>query len=341
MDTRLSIENMQIMTLQATSDPPVDAIRTEIRIWEKRVDDYVKRDTILKENIKTTYSLIWGQCTDLMRQKIEATKSFTSISQDGDATELLKIIKDIAYNFQAQKYTPQVLHEAKKKFYNCYQACHQTTQVYLENFQKHIKVINHIGGSNGMDTIMISKVAKDLKKEPSELSHEERNKAQEEYIATAFLIGANQNQFGKLLDKRQNDHLQGYNGYPQILSAAYNLLVNWKSETQQGGKSNNGISFATYSNNGPGTSQRNARNNTHVTCYRCGMSGHYANQCVSNNASVNSRSGSTYIGSNTIENTNEPGIEHDNTLMLAGVVDNEDKHQNSPSFTIKIPFHTT
>jgi hypothetical protein len=118
-----------------------------------------------------------------------------------------------------------------------------------------------------MDTIMISKVAKDLKKLPSELSHEERNKAQEGYIATAFLIRADQNRFSVLLDKLQNNHLQGYNGFPETLSAAYNLLANWKSKTQQGGHSNDGVSFATYSNNGPGTSQYNARNSTHVTCY--------------------------------------------------------------------------
>jgi hypothetical protein len=59
-----------------------------------------------------------------------------------------------------------------------------------------------------------------------ELDDTEGTKAQEENLATEFLIGANQYCFGRLLDKLQNDFLQGHNVYPRILSAAYNLLVN-------------------------------------------------------------------------------------------------------------------
>ena len=52
MDARLSIENMEAVTIEVPSDPPTEASRTEIRIWEKKVDDYVNRETILKENLK-------------------------------------------------------------------------------------------------------------------------------------------------------------------------------------------------------------------------------------------------------------------------------------------------
>ena len=38
-------------------------------IWKNRLTEYVKRESVLAENVKTVYSLIWGQCTDVMRQK--------------------------------------------------------------------------------------------------------------------------------------------------------------------------------------------------------------------------------------------------------------------------------
>jgi hypothetical protein len=57
-DTRLSIKSMKVFVIEQPEDPPEDATRTEIRIWEKSIDDYVKRKTILTENIKTAYSLI-------------------------------------------------------------------------------------------------------------------------------------------------------------------------------------------------------------------------------------------------------------------------------------------
>jgi hypothetical protein len=32
-----------------------------VRIWEKQVDEHMKRGTMLMENLKTAYSLIYGQ----------------------------------------------------------------------------------------------------------------------------------------------------------------------------------------------------------------------------------------------------------------------------------------
>jgi hypothetical protein len=91
MDTQLSIEKLQLVVIP---------MRNDIRIWEKRIDDYVKRETGLKENIKTTYSLIWDQCSDTIRQKVESVEGFKSISEDGDAIELLKVLIDAAFNFK-------------------------------------------------------------------------------------------------------------------------------------------------------------------------------------------------------------------------------------------------
>ena len=42
MDTRLSIENLEIVTTEKPEDPKDDATKTDMRIWEKGVDEYVK-----------------------------------------------------------------------------------------------------------------------------------------------------------------------------------------------------------------------------------------------------------------------------------------------------------
>jgi hypothetical protein len=118
---------MEVINIQVPNDPHTEATRTQVRIWEKKVYDYVTRCTVLEQNIKSTHFLIWGQCSDLMQQKVEASEGFDCITKRCDAIELLKIIKDIAYNLQTQKYTPHALHEAKRQFYNCHHACNQTT----------------------------------------------------------------------------------------------------------------------------------------------------------------------------------------------------------------------
>ncbi len=105
----------------APTDPPEDANRTETCIWEKTVDKYVKKLSYLNENMKMLYSLIWGHCTDIMRQRLEAQEAFAGVLTTGDGLGLLKLVKGIAFQFQIQKYLPHALHEALKRYYNCAQ----------------------------------------------------------------------------------------------------------------------------------------------------------------------------------------------------------------------------
>ena len=80
---RLAIENLAMPAMVEPTDPTAAATMTQLRIWEKKVDEHVKRETYLVENMKTIYSLVWGQCTDVMRQRLEATSDFRRLSTDG------------------------------------------------------------------------------------------------------------------------------------------------------------------------------------------------------------------------------------------------------------------
>jgi hypothetical protein len=63
---RLAIENLARPTLSLPTNPPTSATKTETINWEKEVDEYEKKKTRLDENLKTVYSLLWGQCTDVI-----------------------------------------------------------------------------------------------------------------------------------------------------------------------------------------------------------------------------------------------------------------------------------
>jgi hypothetical protein len=63
-DMRTAIVKMKKPGLTMPTDPETSASKTEIRIWEKHVDEYVKQGLMIEENLKTAYALIWGQCTD-------------------------------------------------------------------------------------------------------------------------------------------------------------------------------------------------------------------------------------------------------------------------------------
>ena len=76
-----------------------DAGKTVVRIWEKMVDEHVRRISYLEENIKSLYSLVWGQCSDVVRQKVEANKDFEGMADSGDGIKLLITLKGISFHF--------------------------------------------------------------------------------------------------------------------------------------------------------------------------------------------------------------------------------------------------
>jgi hypothetical protein len=82
-------------------------------MWERRVDKLIKKESHLTENIRTTYSLILGQCTDAMGAKLESKPDHQTIATASNGIQLMKNIKLVLFSFQSQKYRHAALHESK------------------------------------------------------------------------------------------------------------------------------------------------------------------------------------------------------------------------------------
>jgi Zinc knuckle len=154
--------------------------------------------------------------------------------------------------------------------------------------------------------------------------------AKEQFLATSFLLNSDRSRYGRLIEDIENAFIQGQNRYPATITGAYNLLVNWKQDPrnfiQSVSPMNDGVSFTTagdgestsgntYTTQGrrsaPGKG-RNPPDITTVTCYECGMRGHYSPDCPSvENASVSAISG---ITSTTAGNLSA------STMITAGII---------------------
>ena len=215
MDTRLSLERLEPIELIAPKDPSSEASRTELRIWEKRVDEFVKREVTLRENLKTAYSLIWGQCSSMMRQKLESHEEFETIANDGDAIALLKLIKDATYHFECQRKIHHVLWETKRLFFNSHQGRHMPLLTYYKRFQNMYEVIKHIGGSVGTDEAIYNDIANAHNIEVHQLTPSQKEEGTQQFLAIGFILGADKARFGRLQEKLNNDYLQGMDVYPK------------------------------------------------------------------------------------------------------------------------------
>mmetsp|Transcript_19297 Transcript_19297/g.24900 ORF Transcript_19297/g.24900 Transcript_19297/m.24900 type:complete len:172 (+) Transcript_19297:434-949(+) len=78
----IAIETLSILSLAVPADPSDKATRTETRIWEKEVDEYIKGKTHLQENVKTIFSIVLSQCTEILHARLEALEIFDTMSAE-------------------------------------------------------------------------------------------------------------------------------------------------------------------------------------------------------------------------------------------------------------------
>jgi Reverse transcriptase (RNA-dependent DNA polymerase)/Zinc knuckle len=289
-DVKRCMDQMTLVNITAPTDPSSTATKTELKIWEKEIDEYVKRRQRLQKNVQSLFSLLLAQCTDAMQAKLESVAGYEQALADHDGIELLKIIKGIAFNFQNQKYLPHAVHEAKRRFFMQVQGKHMSAQEYLTQFNNHVDVLKHVGAVIGPDTSIAQELAGGGTKTVSATHNKE---ATERYLAVAFLLGADRIRYGKLIEDMENSYLQGQNNYPKTINDAYNLLSNWKQDPRNmvriGAGGTDGVQFV---NNGTenendgtllannGTSKKGGKSNkSEVTCFNCGKKGHYADSC--------------------------------------------------------------
>lgn len=285
---RLAITDMKDITVVPPNDPDSSASKMDIRVWEKRVDEYVKRTNYYNENKKTLYSLIWGQCTDIMRTKLEALKGFKSMSSAADSLLLLKSVKGIVFNFQEQTYRVHSIHAAKRKFYSMTQERNMSCQDYLEHFQNCVDVIEHCGGTMGEDegTIVDILAESALTRTSADSAQllDATIKAKERYLRYVFICAADRSRYGKLMEDLENSYVQGHDKYPKAMTSAFNLLIYWRYTPVPaqgiGTRGNDGLAFATTDEGRKGTSKKKPEPPIEeIQCYRCKCMGHYAGDC--------------------------------------------------------------
>ena len=87
----------------------------------------------LRATLHSLFSVIWGQCSSLLRSKLESKSEFESIKENKDVGGLLKLIKTIVYQFETHTSIYEALDEAKKSYYLYYQGPRTSNTQHVKN----------------------------------------------------------------------------------------------------------------------------------------------------------------------------------------------------------------
>ena len=262
--------------------------RLKIALWDSKVKAYQTKVDQLESNLKATYAVIWGQCSEAMKAKLKSLPDFSARDAASDCIWILKEIKGIMLRFEGQRYIFLSLYDAHHAYYHYRQGPDTSLSKYLEDFQGLIDVLEHYGGSIGHDDGLVSTISGGSTGQNLKAS---RNKA----VALAFLRQADRKRYGALWADLENQFSRGNDQYPIDLTAAYSMLINYKpAPTQHKERANGpnttptpkndetttpeetGLTFAQTTAAIPGS---DGLTHAHITCFECQSNGHYASTC--------------------------------------------------------------
>ena len=246
-----------------------------MKLWGDAVTLVGNQMAGYQENLKKLYALVWGQCTDIMQQKLESSVGWNAVWQSGNGLDLLiMMIKNIAYAFQSQNYPGKCLHEAKKRYFNLAQSGTITLKEHPTVFNNLVDVLEHSGGNIdediGMERYVLGGRDKNTMspKELRVLKNDVRNRL----LGTAFMMACDRARFGKYIEGTHNDYPEGNNHHPTSRADAFHRLSNYQNNPRLGQREvgeEGEIAFVIADNNERSDKKSKAKAKEHVTCHRC------------------------------------------------------------------------
>jgi hypothetical protein len=253
------LKHMEECEIRKPDPPDETADRTDTRIWEKEVDKYVDRCEYYKQNKSTLYTVIWAQCSLPMQAKLKSLPEYNPIHRNDDCLGLINSIRAVSMKFESHDYLYKAMYAATKKFFNYRQGPKEIEAEYMANFKDLLDAIIYYGGSLGEDPVLVrAKLVKldydmdsynnmndsicaklKLDFEPGSAPYVAAAKiVQEKFFAVSFLMSSDPRRYKQLLIELENDHSKGTGNYPTTLTAAYSLIVNYRTQSfQQNNKS--------------------------------------------------------------------------------------------------------
>ena len=287
-------EGLENLTLVDPTEPenPPDGNQVAFELWKMDLKEYREKLKVYANFRAGLYSLVLGQCTDALQERLKTHHDYQQASQDGIA--LLVIIRSLIHTFEENRKLSDAIMDVKEKFYKFYQGRYMTLERCHELFLAQTEVLDEVGITTEDKALVVEIAGENGRVEPND---DDRREAWDQELAMRFIRGTNLNHKGYLRHLR-NSYLDGSDNYPRTVHEAYNILQRREEEAPAQGLESDGVSFA---QNGQ---QRDLSN---IRCYSCQQMGHYANtpecpnykgnQNQNNNSNVGSNGGTPQGGS--------------------------------------------
>ena len=248
----------------------------DIKNWRKDVRE-------LKSFKASIYTIIWGQCSDLMQSKLEADETYSSIKAENDVVGLIAQIRAITNQIDSNVHPFLALDEARRRFYKLRQGDDEKLSDFYKRFKEVKGILEHYSSGVAVDEKLVQYMQdSDKSLTVVEATVKTRNRIE----AMAFLRSIHRGRYGAVLVDLRNEFTKGRDTYPKDLTKAYEHVQSFRSTTGLSRSApsatprptTDGLQFAADGSElvkGQGANKMYP----YVNCRKCKRYGHFTNKC--------------------------------------------------------------
>jgi hypothetical protein len=240
------------------------------------------------------YSLVLGQCTTVLLDKMKQDADWQAASDSYDPLKLLKLIEKSILKQSDNQYKIGIIIKQLKLLLNYRQEDGVTNAVYYDQFKTRVDVAEHIGVSFDNPTMWDWKSQELYDTDYDLLSDtvkedKVKDDVKQAFQAYLFFINSNDKKHSQLKKTVANDHAKGdREAFPSTCHAALTLMNDFKLLVVEATAlvASQGTAFAQKQQKGagtPGGSNECSYNKEYFAdkeCHNCGKKGHPAKCCT-------------------------------------------------------------
>ena len=203
-----------------------------------------------QDNKAAAAALLWNQCSNIMKAKIQSRKDYDTELKD-NPIKLLQAIKQHAMSFESTQYRMKTICDAMKTVLNSRQRDDEHGIDYLKRFKASKDVFySHVGKTFAFPSVLVddkeyneamaklhSHIALDKEKEEAQKTIEKVcKKHTDQFFAYLYLENADRSKYGSLISGLETQWSLGNKQYPQTMIEANNVLDNHTFDKAYGEK---------------------------------------------------------------------------------------------------------
>ena len=265
------------------TDPPAGASRTDEEIWKRRVAQYVNAQSDTDKGLKQAYTLMWGQCSQRLKDKLETNSRYAIVSASKDVIALDQMIRKQAHEtMDSRRKKAWTALEAKLDLLNFRQEAEKLTDVeFYREFAGRVQGLKTAQVNIGRDDCVVEQILAESGTTLENATLTEKDAAyavaEGQSVVMLYFKNIHQSWHGPMVRYLEDAFATGTDLYPTSLAAAYSFLDDWKARHRIRGVftgRGDGIALATAGADGKHDERFVVPGKEHVLCWDCNYYGH-------------------------------------------------------------------